>query len=291
MTTRARVGLVGTGGWARRIHGASAVAHPDVDLVAVWGRDPDKAAAVATDLGARVADTVDELLDVVDVLTFAVPPDIQAPLAVHAARRGIRLLLEKPIALDADTGRALVEAVADTPSAVFLTRRWEPRTAAWLDALAVQPDWSSGRATFVNALSGDFLGASSWRQEHGALWDVGPHALSVLERVLGEVIDVRAAAGPRDLVQLLLVHATGTVSTAELSLTAEAPAAQTEVVFRGHAGVSGAMPALGLDDVLAAHSAALSAIVAAEPLRGPDAAYGLHLTEVLEQAAQDVRRR
>lgn len=288
MTARPRVGLVGTGGWAQRIHGVSAVAHPDVDLVAVWGRDRAKSAAVADDLGAMVAGTFDELLDVVDVLTFAVPPHVQAPLAVRAAHKGVRQLLEKPLALDAGTGRELVEAVADTPSAVFLTRLWEPRTAAWLDGLAAQADWSSGRACFVNALSDAFLGASPWRVEHGALWDVGPHALSVLERVLGEVTDVRAAAGPRDLVHLQVRHATGAVSSAELSLMAAPAAARTEVVFRGDCGLSGPMPELGLENLLAAHSAALSALVEGRT-DTPDAAYGLHLTEVLEQAADDLR--
>lgn len=285
-----RVGLVGTGSWAQHVHGASVVAHPDAELVAVWGRDPAKAAAVADTLGTAAVASLDALLDAVDVLTFAVPPDVQVPLALRSAKRGIRLLLEKPIALDSAAGRELVAAIDDVPSAVFLTRRWEPRTAAWLDDLAARDDWSGGRCCFVNALSADFLGGSPWRVEHGALWDVGPHALSVLERVLGRVTDVRAASGPRDLVQLLLSHESGAVSSAELSLTATPAAAQTEVVFRGDDGMTDPMPELGLEHVLAAHSAALSVLLSSEPGAGPDAAYGLHLTELLEQAAHDLRR-
>ena len=44
---KTRVGLIGTGYWARVIHGASVVQHPASELVGVWGRDPTKTAASA----------------------------------------------------------------------------------------------------------------------------------------------------------------------------------------------------------------------------------------------------
>ena len=37
-------------------------------------------------------------LDAVDGVAFAVPPDVQAPIAVAAARAGKHLMLEKPLA-------------------------------------------------------------------------------------------------------------------------------------------------------------------------------------------------
>ena len=42
-----RFGLLGTGHWADTVHAAPLAAHPEVELVGVWGRDPAKAAAVA----------------------------------------------------------------------------------------------------------------------------------------------------------------------------------------------------------------------------------------------------
>ena len=39
-----RFGLVGTGHWAREVHGAALAAHPAVDLVGVWGRASAKTA-------------------------------------------------------------------------------------------------------------------------------------------------------------------------------------------------------------------------------------------------------
>lgn len=218
------------------------------------------------------------------MLTFAVPPDVQSELALRAAAAGRRLVLEKPLALDVVSGQALVDAIGDTPSAVMLTRRWEPCTAGWLQDLAAQGGWSSGRACFVNALTEEFLDASPWRRAHGALWDIGPHALSVLEAVLGTVTGLQAVTGRDGMVVLLLRHHSGAVSTAELSLTAPPIAAETALSFRGAWGRSEPLPEIGVEEVRAAHSAALSSVLSGAGDSGLDASYGLHLTRLLAQA-------
>src|ERR1700687_750105 len=62
--------------------------------------------------------------------------------------------------------------------------------------------------------------SSTWRREKGALWDVGPHALSVLTAALGPVVGVTADSGAGDLVHLVFHHAAGATSTASLTLDA-----------------------------------------------------------------------
>ena len=42
-----RFGLVGTGYWARIAHAPALAAAEDIELTAVWGRDPSAAAALA----------------------------------------------------------------------------------------------------------------------------------------------------------------------------------------------------------------------------------------------------
>jgi predicted dehydrogenase len=280
-----RVGLVGTSQWARAVHGASAKAHPDVQLAAVWGRDRDKAAGAAAELGTAAAASFEVLLDSVDAVVFSVPPAVQVPLAVQAAQAGKHLLLEKPLALDVEGARSVVEAAAAVRTAVFFTRVWAPRSAEWLDRLRETGGWECGRAVMVSALSAELLRDSPWRADKGALWDVGPHALSVLEHVLGPVVSVTAGSGVRDLVHLLLRHESGTTSTAELTLTAPADAAHGDLSFWGKNGRSEPLPQLGIDDALEAGQAALSSLLDSAAGRGLDAAYGLHVTEVLAQAA------
>src|SRR4051812_48068159 len=107
MAGRLRIGVVGTGHWAAVVHAAGVAAHPGVDLVGVWGRDRAKAAAVAEPHGAQAYDDFDALLAEVDLLAFAVPPQVQADLALRAAEAGKHLLLGKPITTDLDAADPL----------------------------------------------------------------------------------------------------------------------------------------------------------------------------------------
>src|SRR5471030_2648545 len=121
-----RVGLVGTGYWARETHATALAAHPDADLVGVWGRSFARATELAEAVGGRPYESVDEMFADVDAAAFAVPPDIQAELAVRAATRGCHLLLDKPVAFTTEAADRVVEAVesAGLRSLVFFTSRY-----------------------------------------------------------------------------------------------------------------------------------------------------------------------
>src|SRR4051812_49671198 len=95
-----RFAVLGTGHWARAVHAAALAGHPSAQLVGVWGRDPAKAKAVGAEFDVAGYADLDALLGDVDAVAIALPPDVQAPLAVRAAEAGKHLLLGKPIALD-----------------------------------------------------------------------------------------------------------------------------------------------------------------------------------------------
>lgn len=214
-----RVGVVGTGPWARTVHAAGIAAHPDLELVGVWGRNLERAAAVAEPRGASAYDDFDALLADVDLVSFAITPDVQAELAVRAARAGRHLLLDKPVATTVELADAVVEAAADVSSLVFFTGRYVPVWEEWLADF--RPDTvHSGKAEWLTLLAPDSPYAGSvWRKEQGALWDVGPHALSFLLPALGPVTDVAGVRGRGDHVHLVLTHESGATSSMELSLT------------------------------------------------------------------------
>src|SRR5580700_3805109 len=106
-----RFGLVGTGYWAKMTHAAALASTPGAELAAVWGRDPAAAEALAAEHGATAYEDFGAFLDSADAVAFAIPPHVQAPLAIRAAQSGKHLLLEKPIALSADAADKLVAAV------------------------------------------------------------------------------------------------------------------------------------------------------------------------------------
>jgi predicted dehydrogenase len=134
MTRPLRFGLVGTGHWARITHAPALAATDGIDFTAVWGRNAGAARELADRYHARAYDNISGLVANVDAVAFAVPPGVQAPIAVRAARAGKHLLLEKPIAISAADADALVDAVeqANVASVVFFTARFQADVRAWL---------------------------------------------------------------------------------------------------------------------------------------------------------------
>ncbi|MCA1648335.1 MAG: Gfo/Idh/MocA family oxidoreductase [Chloroflexi bacterium] len=288
-----RFGLIGTGFWARTVHAAGVQHHPDAELVGVWGRDPHKAAELAGELGTRAYAEVDALFADVDALTFAVPPDVQSDLAVRAAEAGRHVLLEKPIATSVADALRLEAAVAhrQLASIVFFTRRFVPETAAWLQRVTDLGGWDCGRVENASAalVDGGSFSASPWRHAKGALWDVGPHALSLLCAVLGDVTEVIASGGRGDQVHLVLRHAAGASSTMSLSLTVPPPAAGSTFYLYGESGRMIA-PATSLQpaQIVEAHASAIDALIGQIERPGTghpcDVRFGRYVVQILEAA-------
>ena len=202
--------------------------HDDADLVGVWGRDPAKTEAAAARFGIAGYTDLDRLLAEVDAVAMAVPPDVQAELAVRAAAAGRHLLLDKPLALSLDGADKVAEAVAagGVASLVFFTLRFLPEVAAWMEETGGAGGWHGGDGAWLGTAlePGSPFAGSPWRRRKGALWDLGPHLLALTIPTLGPVERVTAGTGLGDTVHLILGHDGGASSTLTLSQTVPAAA-------------------------------------------------------------------
>lgn len=224
-----RVGLVGAGPWARMVHGPGLAAADGIELAGVWARRPEAATELAGALGTEPVGDVDELIARVDAVAFAVPPAVQGELALRAAVAGRHLILDKPIAADRPTAEELASTVARNglQSAVFFTARYTGVARAFLAEAAARDDWQGARGVWVSpaALHGEFS-RSPWRQDRGALWDVGPHAIDLLMAALGPVTAVETAhRSADDFVTLTVAHPQNIRSQVALSLRVPGDAA------------------------------------------------------------------
>lgn len=296
-TTPLRVGLVGAGPWARIAHGPGLASSPDVALAGIWARRVTEAHDLADTLGCHAVDSFDELLDGCDALAFCVPPDVQARMALTAAAAGKHLFLDKPVAIDTGLANELSEEVSarGVASLVFFTDRFVPATQQWLAEVATVGGWQGGWMRWLSALQepGNPFGASPWRQQFGALWDTGPHALSNLITALGPVGELRATAGAGDLVHLVLQHESGASSTATLSQFVPPAAAGYETTLWGSAGFA-TMPQRpeGAEPDLVRGAVAEWADAAQSGTRHPvDAAYGAEITRLLAAAEAQLSAR
>ncbi|AWS44892.1 Gfo/Idh/MocA family protein [Streptosporangium sp. 'caverna'] len=236
-TTPVEVGLIGAGPWARTMHARMLAAGPETRLAAVWARRASAAREVAEPYGAVVAGTLEELFDRCEAVAFAVPPAVQAELAVRAAKAGKALLLEKPLGPDLASARAVAVAVADAGvvSQMVLTKRYHPSTRDFLRR-AAQLEITGARSCYLHGafLGGEF--ATDWRLEQGALLDLGPHLLDLLDAAIGPIAGIRGTGDPRRWVELTCEHENGAVSQASLSGSVLLPRARTRIELLGPAG-------------------------------------------------------
>jgi predicted dehydrogenase len=122
--------LIGAGYFAQ-FHAEAWTRIPVAEIVAVADPVPGRAAAFAAKHGIpRAGESVDELLDrerpdFVDIVTR---PDTHRALAQTAARRGIHVLCQKPMAPTQDDCRAMVDecTTASVRLLIHENWRWQP---------------------------------------------------------------------------------------------------------------------------------------------------------------------
>jgi predicted dehydrogenase len=238
-----RFGLVGTGHWARVTHAPALASTDGIEFTAVWGRNPDAAAELAAGYHAKpYADLAAFLGDAgLDGVAFAVPPDVQAPIAERAARLGRHLLLEKPVATSEAAADALVDAAehAGVATVVFFTHRFRADVRAWLADVTARGGWTGGVSTWFGASLLDSSPFNTpWRRDKGALWDIAPHVISLLWAALGPVTSVTADGGPSDVAYLVLHHRGGASSTVTVTQSGGEAAAGFEAYLWGASGRS-----------------------------------------------------
>ena len=291
-----KFGLVGTGYWAHIAHAPTLASTQGIELTAVWGRNPVATAELAAAYHATPHEDLGAFLAGVDAVAFAVPPDVQAPIAARAARAGKHLLLEKPIALSEAGADELVEAVErnQVASVVFFTLSFQPRMRAWLAGAAARGGWSGGDAAwFGSSLLESNPFNTPWRREKGALWDLGPRVVSLLWTALGPVTGVTADAGPDDVAHLVLHHHGGPSSVVTVTQSGGEAARGFEAYIWGASGQSDA-PAAASDPVVPLRAALteLTQNVRSGRTRHPcDVWFGRDVGRVLAQAQRQLDER
>jgi predicted dehydrogenase len=218
------VALAGAGPWAAKAYAPMLAAGPETRLAAVWARRAEAARSLAAEHRTQAVAAFDDLLETCDAVAFAVPPDVQVGLAIRAARAGKHLMLDKPLALTPEDARRLVDSVDDAGvvTQLMLTQRFRPSVRAFIETARACGAVGARLAFLSNAfVRGPY--ATTWRREHGALHDLGPHALDLLEGSLGRITRINGSGDPRRWVALTCEHETGAVSDVSLSGIMELP--------------------------------------------------------------------
>jgi len=190
MNEALRIAVVGTGGWGAQ-HARILSRRHDVELVGIVGRDSNRTAARAAKFATAPFTDIDTMLDEArpDLVTVCLPNEVHFEPTLHLLKRGVPLLVEKPLVFDlAEADVLLAEAERQGVFfAINLNHRYaEPvkRAKAAIDAGEV----------------GDIVFAT-WRfggepnfgtSPHANLIETQVHGLDTLEHLCGPISSVAA---------------------------------------------------------------------------------------------------
>ena len=237
-----RVGLLGAGNISDT-HARAARAIPGVEIAAVCGANREKVARLAHAHGGVAYDAIDAFLAhrPMDIVAIGSPSGLHADHTIAAMRRGLHVLVEKPL----DVTRAKVDTViaeaarAGVKVGVFFQDRLRPDVAAMKELIDAgrlgKPVFASGRVKWYRPP--EYYGTSRWRgtcalDGGGALMNQGIHTVDLLQWLFGPVARVCARTATR-------IHAIEAEDTAAAVLEFESGALgvieATTSVFPGYA--------------------------------------------------------
>lgn len=242
-----RVALIGYGLAGRVFHGSLLRATPGLRVTAIVVRNRERREQAATDFPeARLLTDSGELWarpQDFDLVVVATPPGSHSQLVDAAIDAGLALVVEKPLATNADDARRLVAraAAAQVLLVPFHNRRWDSDQLTLRGLIAARELGDIYRYESRFERWRPNPNTSAWREAlspaegGGVLLDLGVHlvdqALSLFGPITGVAGEVDARRGEADDdVFIALHHASGTRSHLWASAVSAAPGPRLRVL-------------------------------------------------------------
>lgn len=218
MTPLVRIAVIGAGWWATEAHLPSLATFDQADLVAVCDPDLRRAESAASAFGAgRAAVDPADLFasDDIEAVIIATPHTTHFELAAAALKRGIHVLVEKPLTTKADEAWELVRLARENDALLSIGATYQYATTFRAVERAVRED--IGELVLVNGeFSSQTEGLFATTDESSNHLDPGlPHGVSYSDPALSG-----GGQGQTQLTHILgaILKATGLQSTTVTAL-------------------------------------------------------------------------
>ena len=185
-----KVAVIGTGGWGEQ-HARIFSRRPDTDLVAVVGRDEQRAAARAEAYGTEAFTDIDTMMRIAkpDLVTVCLPNEGHFAPTLQLLQHGVPLLVEKPLVFDLDEADELLRVAEE--NAVFFAINFNHRFAEpFLRAKAAIAAGEIGTPVFATWRFGGE--ANHGTSRHANLIETQCHGFDMLEHLVGSIDSIGA---------------------------------------------------------------------------------------------------
>ncbi|MCS6859062.1 MAG: Gfo/Idh/MocA family oxidoreductase [Abditibacteriales bacterium] len=190
-----RVGFIGAGGNAEG-HMRRVKEIEDVEIAAICDVVLERAQAMARAVGGVAYDDYREMLDkeALDAIYISIPPFAHGEVDVLAAQKKAALFIEKPVALDMETGLRIWEAVQQ--AGIITCVGYQTR---YLDAAQRGREFLADKTigmVVCNRWGGIAGGAEHWwrvmEKSGGQLVEQTTHQVDLMRFLVGEIVEVTA---------------------------------------------------------------------------------------------------
>ena len=203
-----RFALVGCGRIARNHVDALQVHADRAELVDVCDVDRERAEEAASGNGAAVHTSMESLLaeTSADIVVLATPSGLHPEQTIQAARKGIHVMTEKPMATRWHDGKRMVRACDEAGVRLFVVK--QNRRNATLQLLKRAID--EGRFGRINMVTinvfwtrpQSYYDSAAWRgtweYDGGAFMNQASHYVDLLDWLIGPIESVQAYTGTLD---------------------------------------------------------------------------------------------
>ena len=190
-----KVAIIGLGIMGRRMLQHMRI-HEKFEPNYLW--DPDKTAcqkAIEIDSEAKIMNSPEEAIDAADLVYLACPPKVRESYAITTAQKGKALFLEKPLGINNDHSRSLINKLKgfNVPLAVNFT---QAAGSALNDLIRAESDGELGEMIGVDIIvtypkwPREWQKEADWlrfNKEGGMTREVISHFIFFSERVLGKL--------------------------------------------------------------------------------------------------------
>ena len=195
-----KVGFVGAGGIAG-VHMSALEKIPDVQMVAFCDVDASRAEKAAARYGARAYTSHYEMLEKesLDALYVCVPPFAHTDAEILAARKGIALMIEKPIALTLEKAKEIEAAIKESGVISSVAYNWRYNQTTDIAKEALQ---GKTVGMCVGYWMGGMPGVAWWRRMEGSggqFVEQTTHIVDIARYLVGDIVEVSAYMTTRAL--------------------------------------------------------------------------------------------
>ncbi|AEJ20944.1 Gfo/Idh/MocA family protein [Gracilinema caldarium] len=199
---KVRFGIL-TYGKVAHLHAQAIRSNPELELVAVWGRDRQKREQFAATYGIQAFNSISEMIQRahLDAVLVASPHPQHVQHSLEALEAGAHVLIEKPMALTKTDCDRVIETAErfGLKVGVISQRRWYPAVQRIREAINAGKIGTPmiGQVTMLGWRDEAYYKSDPWRgswsrEGGGVLVNQAPHQLDLLQWFMGPATEVFA---------------------------------------------------------------------------------------------------